>query len=375
MFKLKVLFSGESHGNNYYSIISGFPSGFYINKQFLYTDLMRRKVKIGASVRSYKEIDYFTISTGVLKNLTTGFPITIVVSNIFFNNYIILPDLFIYRPGHIDFSSFQKYKYENSRIGSEYSSARILSIKTLLGSLCKQFLNIFNIFFIANIYFFKNYNIFNIINDKKKINFFYKKSLNFFFFADFLKVNKEIKACIQKGDSISGALELVILNLPCGLGEPYLEKKMDSLIAENILNLPSVKGIEVSNCFYNSRIYYSYYLNNGKIIRNKKISNLYKNDIKNGTEGGISTGFPIYLKIFLKHVNTIMLSNNSIKNKKDCLTLLERSDFCSLFRILVSVENSLSMLILDFFLLKFGSDNLEDIKKNYINFVNKNEYI
>lgn len=371
MFKLKVVFSGESHGNNYYSIISGFPSGFFINKQFIYSDLIRRKIKMAASIRSFKELDYFIINTGVIENLTTGFPITITVSNIFFNQYIKMPELFIFRPGHIDFSSYYKYKYSNSRIGSEYSSARFLVIKTLLGSLCKQFLNIFGIYFITNICFLKNYNLYESNINKNKIKIFYKKKINFFYFSDFLKINKEIKTCIQKGDSLTGILELIIFNLPCGLGEPYLDKKIDSLIAENILNLPSVKGIEISNCFYKTKIYYSYFLNNGKIIKRKKISNSYKNDVKNGIEGGISTSFPLILRISLKHINTIMLSNNSIKNKKECLTLLERSDFSSLFRILVSIENSVSLLILDLFLLKFGSDNLIDIKKNYTNFIDK----
>lgn len=358
---LKQEHAGESHGNKYIANFFGIPSGIYINKNFIYSDLLKRKNLFFSSNRTLKELDNFFFFNGLINNITTKNPISLEVNNNIFSENVFIPEIFVFRPGHVDYSSFLKYKHSSARIGAEFASARNLIIKSIFGSICKQILNLFNVFICSDVFFIKNFKIINFsVIDLKKI----KKKHNFYY----KNLIKEKKVNSQKGDSFSGAIEINILNIPAGLGS-YL-KKIESIISEQIFNFQSVKGIEFLNSFKRFKYYSSYYNNNYDVFKKKNIKNSFFLDKKNGIEGGVSTGFPVTFRIFFKHINTIFLSNNSFNylNNKECLSFSERSDFSCILKSLIYLENAVSIIFLDFFLEKFGSDNIIDIKNNFLNF-------
>jgi len=92
-----------------------------------------------------------------------------------------------------------------------------------------------------------------------------------------------------------------------------------------------------------------------------------------GIEGGMTTGDEIIVRCVMKPIPTLYKPLNSInmKSLENFKATVERSDTCAVPACSVVCENVVAFVILQFFLEKFGTDNIEDIKKNYISYMDR----
>ena len=115
-----------------------------------------------------------------------------------------------------------------------------------------------------------------------------------------LEKAKEMEECILKaksdGNSVGGIVEIIIDNLPIGLGQPVFDK-LDGDLAKALMNIGAVKAVEIGSGFESA------------LLTGKEFNDQYyveENTIKTETNnsggilGGMSNGMPIIIRIAVK---------------------------------------------------------------------------
>ena len=100
---------GESHGAALGVIVDGMPAGIPIDSSFIQQELDRRKPGQSAVSTARKESDCGEILSGVFQGVSTGTPIAVLLRNADQHSKYYSNIAEIFRPGHADFTFFQKY--------------------------------------------------------------------------------------------------------------------------------------------------------------------------------------------------------------------------------------------------------------------------
>ena len=350
--KLRFTTFGESHGKALGCIIDGVPSGITIDEDFIQKQMDRRKPGQNAYATPRKESDKVEILSGIFEGKTTGTPISMVIfnENQKSRDYTNVKDLF--RPGHADFTYFEKYNIRDYRGGGR-SSARETAARVAAGAIAKLLLKQLNIEVVSGIYeidgiksskldfdFAKTSEIYSLDKDKED---FQKDAI--------LNAKKE-------HDSVGGVAFVRVKNTPSGLGEP-LYNRLDAQIANAMMGINAVKAVEIGDGIEASKIKGSQ--NNDQIRADG-----FKTNHSGGILGGISTGDNIDVKVYFKPTPSIFIKQETIdihKNEVDC-QLKGRHDPCVAIRGSVVAESMMALVIADMLLLNMSS-KIENLKKIY----------
>ncbi|ADM89678.1 chorismate synthase [Candidatus Zinderia insecticola CARI] len=333
---------GESHGKVIGCIIGGCPSNIKLSNIDVQIEVNKRKPGISKYITSRKENDKIKILSGIFNKKTTGAPIAIIIKN---NDkksrdYDNIKNIF--RPGHADYTYWNKYKNIDFR-GGGHSSGRLTANIVSASSITKKYL-------------FKNYGIvfkgyvkqigknkilfesWDLINFKLNIANIKKKNI----------IKKYIKYINKIGDSCGANINLIIKNLPIGIGNPIFDK-LNSRISYYLMNINAIKAINIGNGIKGIKYKGSKF---NDIITKKG----FKTNNSGGILGGISTGQDIKISIFIKPTSSIKIPQKSINkfNKKVKFIIKGRHDTCIGIRILSVAESMLSLVIMDF-ILNFNS--------------------
>ena len=86
-----------------------------------------------------------------------------------------------------------------------------------------------------------------------------------------------------------------------------------------------------------------------------------------GTEGGMSTGEPLRVRVAFKPLSTLMrpLRSADIRTKQEAVGAIERSDVCAIPAAAVIAESVVAFELANAFLEKFGGDSLEETRRNF----------
>ena len=383
---LSYVTAGESHGESLVGIITGFPAGVKISVDKINAALSLRQNGYGRGKRMSIEKDTVKILSGIRCGYTLGSPITLQIKNKDYENWkpitnpICIRDKELYekkmvlcpRPGHADLFGGIKYRHLcDLRNVLERSSARETAIRTAIGNLCRQFLENFGIEFYAFVV-----QIGEIVLPSA-LETDYNKLLKQYEKADDYKIrilDKEFEESVieyidiirEKKDTIGGKIRLLIKNVPIGLGTyTHWEEKLDARLAYTLMSIQAVKEVQFGIGIEQTLIGSNYH---DEIFYDKKAKRFYhKTNRCGGIIGGMSNGEIIDIKITMKPIPTLMmpLKTVDLKTKESVEAVKERSDVCALTALSVIVENISAYEIMRAFLLKFGHDNLQEIKNNY----------
>jgi len=370
--KIKFLTAGESHGEALVGIIQGIPAGLEITKEYIDKQLSRRQLGYGRSNRMKIETDQVTIISGIRHGKTIGSPISIMIKNKDYKNWIDkmgvepavdnIKKITLPRPGHADLSGIKKFDFDDIRNVIERSSARETAMRVALGAICKKFLKEANIDIYSRVLsigsIIDNSQLtdsdYSNLNDKVDASKFrcYNKSIE----DDMLRL---VDKCKLKGDTIGGTMEVVALGLPYGLGS-YIQwdKKLNSIIGSLMLSINAFKSINIGSI---GNLFGSEY--HDEILWDddsyKRISNS-----AGGIEGGMSNTCPLVLNMSMKPIPTLSRSLKSvdINTKVEKSAHKERSDICAVPAASIVAEHMLSFAIADTLLDKFGGDSMKQFK-------------
>lgn len=380
---LRYITSGESHGKCLTSILEGIPANVLIDIDEINLEMKKRQSGYGRGGRMKIESDKVEILSGMRGKVTIGSPIAIQIMNKDYENWTNYMNpvddidnetkkINNVRPGHADLVGTLKYDFDDARNVLERSSARETASRVAVGALCKQVLKQFNIEFASHIVKIGNAKIdkiydFDYIKDNVDLSEVRCVDKN----IEKLMI-KEIDFAKENKDTLGGIIEIRVKNVPPGLGSYiHYDKKIDAHIAMNIMSIQAIKGVEIGIGFEVASNKGSDVMD--EIFYNKEKGIYRETNRLGGIEGGMTTGDEILIRCAMKPIPTLYKPLNSINinTLENYKATVERSDTCAVPACSIVCENVVAFVILQFFLEKFGKDNIEDIKKSYTSYMNR----
>jgi chorismate synthase len=176
---------------------------------------------------------------------------------------------------------------------------------------------------------------------------------NSFFCPDKKMVKKWEKYLLKirkEGSSVGAVIQVSATGVPAGLGEPVF-KKIDALIAQAMMSIPAVKGVELGAGFKSAELRGEENADE-MIYKNNKIQ--FKSNNAGGSLGGISSGQDIVTKFVVKPTSSILTKKKTIdlKNKNTSIITRGRHDPCVGIRAVPVGEAMLAIVLADLYLLK-----------------------
>ncbi len=351
---VSITLFGESHGEGIGAVIDGLAPGIEVEEEFIANQLSLRR-PVGAISTPRVEADKFQILSGVFKGKTTGTPIAIVIPNENTKSADYGEMVTKARPGHADYTAYQKYHgFEDYRGGGHFSgriTAPIVAAGAIaISALNKKGIKIgTHISSCAGIYddsFSDLENQIDLLNQKEFAVISEGKA-------------EEMKQAILKakaeGDSVGGALETVVTGLPAGLGEPWFDT-VEGMLSHGLFSIPAVKGVEFGAGFCMADMRGSAANDEFRVKDGEIITETNNNG---GINGGITNGMPIIFRVAVKPTPTIAKKQNTVDFIKTEETELEgkgRHDPCIVHRARVVVDSITALVLCDILSTRFGTD-------------------
>src|SRR3982750_942064 len=130
---------GESHGPAIGCVIDGCPPGMALDEADIQLELDRRKPGTSRHVTQRQEEDKVEILSGVFEGKTTGAPIALLIRNTDQRSKDYGEIASTFRPGHADYTYWQKYGIRDPRGGGR-SSARETTTRVAAAVVAKKWL-------------------------------------------------------------------------------------------------------------------------------------------------------------------------------------------------------------------------------------------
>lgn len=363
---------GESHGVAIGGVIDGMPSNVEINLEFLQNEMSKRKPG-GKYATNRKEDDKLRILSGVFeengKLFSTGASIGFVIENTsqHSKDYENIKELF--RPGHGDFGYFAKWGIRDHRGGGR-ASARETAIRVAGGAFAQLLLNHFGIEVKSGVL---------SVGEIGRAEGGYAELLGavdfenarnseiFALLPECEASQKElIKSCKDSGESVGASVLSVAKGLFAGLGEPMYDK-LDSKIAEAMMNINGVKAVEIGAGVAASRLRGSE--NNDELLPAGKgefgaMRAEFGSNNAGGVLAGISSGADLVVLSHFKPTPSIFSEQRTINKRGEAVkfALVGRHDPCIGVRGSV-VATAMMRLVLADMLLLGASSRLEMLKR------------
>jgi chorismate synthase len=329
---------GESHGAAIGCIVDGCPPGMILSEADIQPDLDRRKPGTSRHVTQRRESDTVEILSGVFEGKTTGTPIALLIRNEDqrSKDYGSIAETF--RPGHADYTYWQKYGIRDHRGGGR-ASARETAGRVAAGAIAKKWLS-------------ERYGVIirGYLAQLGEIEIPFKNwddvhaEGNSFFVADanyVAQLETYMDALRKSGDSIGAKLTVVAQNVPVGWGEPVFDR-LDADIAHALMGINAVKGVEIGagfNCVTQKGSEHGDELTPLGFLSNNA----------GGILGGISTGQDIVARYAIKPTSSIRLERNSIDKMGNPVKVSTegRHDPCVGIRATPIGEAMLALVLID----------------------------
>lgn len=371
MPQVRFFTAGESHGPMLTAILEGMPAGLPLEQSDIDDELARRQTGYGAGGRMSIEKDSAYITAGLMNGLTTGAPIALTLENRDFKNWkeknidpITTP-----RPGHADLTGAVKYGYRELRLSLERASARETAARVAVGAICKKFLRTFGIEVYA--YVTQIGDVQATVDYSKSFAELYQISLeNELRTPDENAVEpmrEKIKTVRKDQDTLGGIWEIVAVGVPPGLGSHVQwDRKLDGRIAQAMMSIHAMKGVEIGEAFANAAKSGSQV--HDEIFLDEATGELYRaTNRAGGLEGGITTGEPIVIRLAMKPIATVLkaLGSVNLASGQAEPTTYERSDFCALPRAMPIGEAMLAVVLADALTEKLGGDSIEEMQPRF----------
>ena len=375
---LRFFTAGESHGPALTAIVEGFPAGVAVKPEDIDRDLARRQQGYGRGGRMKIERDQVQFRSGIRFGESLGSPITLLVENRDWRNWtgkmsplaedrdpkytVTRP-----RPGHADLAGVLKYDRRDVRDILERASARETTMRVAVGSLAKCLLRPLGIEVRAWVSEVGGIRARHEGLSPDEIFAAAEKSE--VRLAD-PQAEREIIAlvdeCKKAGDTLGGVVEVVATGLPPGLGSHvHWDRKLDGRLGGALLSLQSAKGVEIGLGFEAAR-------RRGSRAQDEIGWDATDREFRRatnhagGTEGGMSNGAPLVVRVAFKPLSTLMkpLASVGLATKEETRGVIERSDVMAIPAAAVIAEAVVAFELAGFALEKFGGDGLREILRN-----------
>lgn len=375
---LRFLTAGESHGKGLVVIVEGLPAGLEVTAEHIQAELARRRLGFGRGPRMRFEADELTLLGGIRHGRTLGSPVAIEIGNTEWPKWeqemspapgATEKPLRQPRPGHADLPGMLKYGFNDARDVLERASARETAARVAAGSLAKRLLAELGI---------------GIVSHVVQLGPVVSKSVNRPGLPDLEQVDSsevrcfdpaaeeamisEIKAAAKVGDSLGGAVEVIGYGVPVGLGSHvHWDRRLDGLLAQALLSVQAVKGVEIGEAADISRRRGSEA--HDPIGWDADLPGYTRDsNWSGGIEGGMSNGQPIVARVSMKPLATLnrpILKTVDVVTKEETVSFKERTDVTAVPAMGVVAETMMALVLAGEALRKFGGDSVTELRRNH----------
>ncbi len=379
---LRVLTAGESHGPELVALMEGLPAGVPISRAAIQADLARRKLGYGRGSRMKFEEDELTISTGVRHGLSLGSPIALRIGNTEWPKWSEVMSaepvevtersrgrsaaLTRPRPGHADLVGMQKYGFDEARPILERASARETAARVALGAVARAFLAELGIRLVSHTLSIGPVQApaGSALPTPDDVEALDADPLRCFDAATSAAMVDEVDAARRDGDTLGGIVEVLAYGLPPGLGSHVQwDRRLDSKLAQALMSIQAIKGVEVGDGFETTRrrgsaAHDELFGTDGGITRSS--------DKAGGTEGGMSTGTVLRVRAGMKPIATVphALRTIDVSTGEAATAHHQRSDVCAVPAAGVVAEAMVAIVLAEAVLEKFGGDAVAETRRN-----------
>ena len=327
---------GESHGPAYGGVVDGCPPGLALSAEDIQKELDRRNPGATRHVTQRTESDAIEILSGVYQGKTTGTAIGFLIRNEDqrSKDYAAIAEKF--RPGHADYTYWQKYGIRDARGGGR-ASARETVIRVAAGAIARKWLaeryGVANKGYLAQVGpLAVPFRSWDDVQD------------NVFFAADSSMVPKleqfmdELRA---SGDSCGARVNVVAQSVPVGWGEPVYGR-LDADIAWAMMSINAVKGVEIGAGFGSIA-------QKGSEHGDEMTPSGFVSNNNGGVLGGISTGQDVIVSLALKPTSSIRIPRRTIdvRGAATSVSTTGRHDPCVGLRATPIAEAMLACVLMD----------------------------
>ena len=327
---------GESHGPAYGCVVDGCPPGLELAEADIQQELDRRRPGTSRHVTQRREADRVEILSGVFEGRTTGTAIGLLVRNEDqkSKDYGNIAESF--RPGHADYTYWQKYGIRDYRGGGR-ASARETLVRVAAGAIAKKWLR-------------QKYGITvrgylaQLGPNRIALADWNAVDKNPFFVPDMGAVpalEDYMDALRKSGDSCGAKITVIAAGVPVGWGEPVYDR-LDADIAYAMMGINAVKGVEIGAGFASVE-------QKGSEHSDELTPDGFLSNNAGGVLGGISTGQDLLVNLAIKPTSSIRLARRSINKKGEAVTVEThgRHDPCVGIRATPIAEAMLALVLAD----------------------------
>jgi chorismate synthase len=377
---LRFLTAGESHGKGLIVVIEGMPAGLPLSEDFIATDLRRRQGGYGRGRRQKIEQDRAEIISGGRHGLTLGSPIALSIPNRDWVNWTeqmsaepiegVVEKITRLRPGHADLAGTMKYDFDDVRPVLERASARETAARVAVGAVCKRLLEELGMRFYSHTVQIGT--IEAAIPAEIDWAAVEESPVRCSDAASAERMVAAIDDARNAGDTLGGVVEGRVANVPIGLGSHvHWDRKIDGLLAQALMSIHSVKGVEIGSGFGATRQTGSH-VHDVILPREQWGEKLWARATNNagGTEGGITDGQDLVVRVGLKPIATLprSLPSADLRTGEEIAAHYERSDVCVVPAAGIIVEAMCAIVLATAALEKFGGDSLNETLRNWRSF-------
>lgn len=326
---------GESHGPAVGVLVDGMPPGLPVDAGAVQLELDRRRPGQSAITTQRQEGDRVEILSGVFEGRSLGTPIAMLVRNTDARSkdYEALRDVF--RPGHADYSTFQKYGLRDHRGGGR-SSGRETVGRVAAGALAKAALASVDVAIAGG-----TVRVGDVAARERDWPLVETNPVRCPD-ADAARLMEALIAKVRdERDSVGGVVEVVARGVPAGWGDPTMDK-LDAAIAAAMLSIPATKGVEFGSGF-------------GMVgLRGSQANDVfdgerYLTNHAGGISGGISNGSEIVVRVAVRPATSIGKPQVMAKQGggTETVAIEGRHDPCICPRVVPVAEAMLAIALAD----------------------------
>jgi chorismate synthase len=377
---LRYLTAGESHGQALVVIVEGLPAGMKVTAEDIQAELGRRRLGYGRGPRQRFEQDEIVLIGGIRHGRTLGSPVAIEIKNsewfrsdVWHEEMSPAPGatkkpLTQPRPGHADLTGMQKYGFTDARDVLERASARETAARVVAGALAKLLLKEIGVDILSHVIQMgsakSESNVRPTIHDLSIVD---ESPVRAFNKEAEQAMITEIEAAAKDGDSLGGIVEVLAYGLPVGLGSyVHWDRKIDGLLAQAIMSIQAVKGVEIGDGFEVAG-------RRGSLAHDAiswdEATKSYRREttLAGGTEGGMTTGELMVVRAAMKPLATLnrpTLKTIDTVTKEETVSFKERTDVTAVPAMGVVAETMVALVLADEAQRKFGGDSVEEFVRN-----------
>jgi chorismate synthase len=299
---------GESHGPAIGCVVDGCPPGIPLTSEDIQVYLDRRRPGQSRFTTQRREPDSVRILSGVFaddagRQVTTGTPISLTIDNIDQRGRDYEDNKDKFRPGHADFTYWEKYGVRDFRGGGR-ASARETAMRVAAGAIARKLLA--DVTIRGALVQVGRYRI-------DRTRWAWDEVGNNPFFApdpgivdtwsDYLD---EVR---KAGSSVGAVIEVVAEGVPAGWGAP-LYGKLDQDLAAALMSINAVKGVEIGAGMAAAEL--TGEENADEIRLGNDGRPVFLSNHAGGILGGISSGQPIVARFAVKPTSSILAPRRTI---------------------------------------------------------------